>query len=113
MNNKYGFDLDKETLEAIVFLIANDYAHCGMDEDGLSVYARVNDTFTYSASDSEEIPLNEIKSVANEVLKYHAENTIINPGWFPLLLWTQNKRHGMEFIPEVKKEIDEFLGRSK
>lgn len=105
----YGFDLDKETLQAIVFLVAHDYGHCAIDKDGLSVYACVNDIFNYSTADSEEIPLCEVKQLVDEILKYHTDNWKNNPGWFPLLLWAQKKRGGMDFIEPLKKEIEEFL----
>lgn len=108
MINKYGFDLDKETLETIVFLLAHDYACAGIDEDGLSVYLHIGDAFAYSTADCEEIPLNEIKPLVDEILKYHNPALLPNPGWYPILIWAQKKR-GVEFIPEVKKEVEEFL----
>jgi len=106
--NKYGFNLDKETLESIVFLLAYDFASATISEEGLNVYMCVNDTFAYSTADCEEIPLDEIKPLVDEMLKFHNDDTIPNPAWYPILIWAQKKR-GREFIPPVKKDVDEFL----
>lgn len=106
---KYGFELEKEILEAIVFLVAHDYGHCVIDKDGLTVFACVNDIFNYSTADCQEIPHYEIKPLVDEMFKHHTDNWQNNPGWYPLLLWVQKKRGGLEFIPPMKKEIDEYL----
>jgi hypothetical protein len=105
--NKYGFELDKETLEAIVFLASNDHVSVTLYQDDnkvIGLRAWLNDIFGYACSHMEELPLEEAEELADEVLIFG------DKGWIAMCLWAQ-KKNGLEFIEPIKKEIEEFLSK--
>ena len=113
----YGFDLDKETLEAVLYLAANELVFVYQDNEGpftklvdnntrgkgIKVVANLNDTFNYAA-DCEDIPADKIIPLAKACYAFEP----YSKNWMVICLWAK-KHRSQEFIEKVKRDIDATL----